>query len=300
LRDYRIEWPTVGLIAAAYAGLGGLVWFHTMIPWWVILPVGSYLGALHVSLQHEALHGHPTRSRRINELLVFITPHFWLPYARYRETHLAHHNDNYLTDPEYDPESYYMLPESWAKLSGFKKWLYTAHNTLAVRMLIGPAISIIRFWSSEFADIARGDRQKAKAWTMHTLSAAITLSYIVWCGMPVWQYLVLIAYPAISLSLVRSFCEHQAAEDVGERTIIVEASPFWSLLFLYNNLHVAHHSRPALAWYKIPSFYRAERETLIARNRGYMMRGYSEIFRRFLFTPKEPVSYPNPSWLRDR
>ena len=82
--------------------------------------------------------------------------------------------------------------------------------------------------------------------------------------MPLGQYLLLVAYPAISLSLVRSFCEHQAAADLGERTVIVEAAPVWSLLFLNNNLHVAHHTRPSLAWYRLPAYYRAERAALIA------------------------------------
>ena len=82
------------------------------------------------------------------------------------------------------------------------------------------------------------------------------------------------------------------------RTIIVEASPFWSLLFLNNNLHVAHHTRPALAWYKIPAYYRAERDQLIARNNGYMMKGYGEIFARFFLKAKEPIPYPNMNWLR--
>jgi fatty acid desaturase len=133
---------------------------------------------------------------------------------------------------------------------------------------------------------------------MHALASAITIWFVAWiCAMPLWQYLLLVAYPGISLALVRSYCEHQAAADVGERTIIVEASPFWSLLFLYNNLHVAHHTRPALAWYKLPAFYRAERERLIASNHGYMMDGYGEIFRRYFLKPKEPVPYPHPEWL---
>jgi len=117
-------------------------------------------------------------------------------------------------------------------------------------------------------------------------------------AMPLWKYLSLIAYPGISLALVRSFCEHQAAERVDHRTIIVEASPFWSLLFLNNNLHVAHHTRPTLAWYRIPAYYRAERDAMIARNNGYLMHGYGEIFRRFLLRAKEPVPYPHMEWLK--
>ena len=262
-----------------------------------MLVVGGYVAALHVSLQHEILHGHPTRHRRLNEALVFVSPHFWMPFQRYRTTHLRHHDDQHLTDPSLDPESYYLLPDSWARLPAPLRQLYTLNNTLAGRMLLGPVIGIVRFWGADLRAIARGDRKVAGAWLLHLAASGIWVAYVAVCGMPLGQYLLLVAYPAISLSLVRSFCEHQAAADQGERTVIVEAAPFWSLLFLNNNLHVAHHTRPSLAWYRLPAYYRAERAALIARNRGYVIHGYGEIFRRYLVRSKEPVAYPQPAWL---
>ena len=298
-RRRNVEWPTISLIAAVYAILMVIVWFHASLPWWLILPAGAYCTALHASLQHEVLHGHPTGNRRLNEAMVFATPALWLPYGRYKQTHLAHHNDSHLTDPRLDPESYYLLPESWAAMPGARRFLFEVNQTLAGRMLIGPAVSIVRFWSSEIRDILHGNRETAMAWAWFVAACGITAWYVVWvCGMPFWQYYLLIAYPGISLALVRSYCEHQAAEVVGHRTIIVEASPFWSLLFLYNNLHVAHHSRPSLAWYKLPAYYRAERDRLIAQNNGYLMRGYGEIFRRYFLSPKEPIAYPDMGWLK--
>ncbi len=299
LRRRGGEWPTVILIILVYAVLATLVWFHQQLSWWLIMAVGTYFAALHSSLQHEVLHGHPTGNRMINEALVFATPHFWLPYPRYRDTHLAHHNDAHLTDPVRDPESYYMLPEDWAALQGLKQSLYNMNNTLAGRMIMGPLIGIIRFWSADFLAIARGDGQIARAWAYHAGGSAITIAFV-WglAGMPLWQYILLAAYPGISLALVRSFCEHQAAENVSHRTIAVEAAPFWSLLFLNNNLHVAHHARPALAWYKLPAYYRAERERLVEGNNHYLMRGYGEIFRRYFLKAKEPVAYPNSRWLK--
>ena len=298
-RSRAVEWPTVGLIAAVYAVLMTIVWFHASLAWWVILPIGAYFAALYTSLQHEVLHGHPTGNRMLNEAMVFATPTLWLPYLRYKQTHLTHHNDHNLTDPQLDPESYYLLPEAWAEMTGIRRMLFAFNHTLAGRMAIGPAIGIARFWSGEFRDIARGDRAKMKAWAWFGLSAAVTLWFVVWAaGMPFWQYYFLIAYPGISLALIRSYCEHQGAEKIAHRTIIVEASPFWSLLFLNNNLHVAHHDRPALAWYKLPAFYKAERERLIAENNGYLMKGYGEIFRRFFLRAKEPIAYPNMNWLK--
>jgi fatty acid desaturase len=292
-----VEWPTLLVIAIVYATWGSVVWFHASLPWWLILALGSYAAALHTSLQHEVLHGHPTRSVLLNEALVFIMPTLWLPYKRYKDTHLAHHNNHNLTDPEKDPESYYMLPESWAQLGGVRQLLSQINHTLGGRMLLGPGISIVQFWSSELRDVVRGDRRKAKAWALFGIAAALTLGFVIWCGMPLWQYLLLIAYPGISLALVRSYCEHQAAEQIEHRTIIVECSYFWSLLFLNNNLHVPHHERPGLAWYDLPAYYRSERKQLIAQNNGYLM-SYAEIFKRYFFSAKEPIAYPRMDWLQ--
>ena len=296
-RIAKIEWPTIGLILVVYLVIGALVWFHGIIPWWLILPIGAYAACLQSSLQHEVLHGHPTRNRLVNEALVFVVPHLWLPYGRYRDTHLAHHNDANLTCPVLDPESYYILPDSWAAMPGFKRLLYTFNNTLLGRMLIGPAVGIVQFWSNEILQMLRGRRDIVKCWSLFVLSIIIVFSYVMWAGMPIWQYILLIAYPGVSLALVRSYCEHQAAEDVGSRTIVVEASWFWSLLFLNNNLHIAHHDRPAMPWYQLPAFYRVERTRFLAQNKNYVIMGYSEIFRRYFFTAKEPLAYPNMEWV---
>ena len=59
-------------------------------------------------------------------------------------THLRHHDDQHLTHPSLDPESYYLLPDSWARLPAPLRQLYTLNNTLAGRMLLGPVIGIVR------------------------------------------------------------------------------------------------------------------------------------------------------------
>lgn len=297
-RIARIEWPTVALIAAVYSVLIFLVWYHATLPWWVIMPIGAYAACLHSSLQHEVLHGHPTRNRTVNELLVFLIPHLWLPYGRYRDLHLKHHNNENLTCPVEDPESYYLLPDEWSEMQGIKRAIYTFNNTLFGRMLIGPAVGIIRFWSDEFMQMIKGRRDILKCWGGFVVSTVFVIGFVNWAGMPLWQYILLIAYPGISLALVRSFCEHQAAETIGERTIIVEASTFWSLLYLNNNLHIAHHERPRIAWFELPSYYRQEREQFLARNNYYLMRGYRQIFFKYFFKTKESVQYPNVSWLK--
>jgi fatty acid desaturase len=110
-----IEWPTVLLIAGLWVSFGLITWFHGQIPWWILAPVGAYLCALHGSLQHEALHGHPTRSTFFNELLLFPPITLWIPYRRYKKLHLIHHRNDFLTDPAEDPESYYFDPQAWER-----------------------------------------------------------------------------------------------------------------------------------------------------------------------------------------
>jgi fatty acid desaturase len=297
----QVEWPTVFLIATTYATLATLIWFHAALPFWIIVPVAGYLVALHGSLQHESVHGHPTRNPVLNELLVFINFSLWFPYRRYKRLHLIHHNDEHLTHPTMDPESLYMLPEDWARLGGPLKLLYTFNNTLAGRMLMGPFIATVRFWNDDLPKAFRGEPGVRAAWVLHAAACAITLIYAMGvCGMPLWQYVVMFAWPGISLSLIRSFCEHQAVADVGERTIVVESSRPLSLMFLNNNLHLAHHTQPRMAWYDLPAYYRSRRAELLEKNNGYLMHGYREIFRRYFFKPKEPVVYPDLGYFEDK
>jgi fatty acid desaturase len=293
----KVEWLTVFLIFFTYAALAAIMWFHEALPFWFIVPVAGYLVALHGSLQHEAAHGHPTRDSIINEALVFANFSLWFPYRRYKRLHLVHHNDENLTHPALDPESLYMFPDDWAKLPGLWKLLYTFNNTLAGRMIMGPFVATARFWSDDLRKALRGEPEVARAWVLHAIACAITLTYaLAICGIPLWKYLMMFVWPGIALSLIRSFCEHQAVADVGERTVVVEAGKIFSLMFLNNNLHVAHHTRPRMAWYELPAYYRAERETLLKQNNGYLMNGYREIFRRYFFKPKEPVAYPDLSY----
>ena len=121
----------------------------------------------------------------------------------------------------------------------------------------------------------------------------LVLIWVLWvCGLPLVEYLALFAYPGISLTLLRSFLEHQARDEVGERSVLVESGWPMSLLFLNNNLHALHHAEPGTPWYRLPARYRARRGELLARNGGYRYGGYGEIILRHLVRPKENPRHP--------
>jgi fatty acid desaturase len=281
-RNAAIEWPTVALFAFIYVAWLGLVIFHDAMPLWLWLPLAAWISAWWGSAQHEALHGHPTRNRAVNTALA--TPPFWLwlPFERYRQTHLTHHNDERLTDPLDDPESRYFTPEGWRELGPIGQKLVAMQGTLLGRLVIGPIWSVVVFWKDDLAAMRAGDRKLLNIWLWHALFVVLLLGFAVGIlGIPLWKYVLGFAYFGTALALIRSFAEHKAEERVEKRTAIVENSPVMGLLFLHNNLHVAHHKWPTVAWYRLPGLYRKNREALIQENGGLVYDSYRDVFARF-------------------
>ena len=291
-----IEWPTLALLTLCYA-----VWAigTTWAAGW-FLPLGMVLvalsAALHSSLCHEALHGHPTRYRWLNEALVFPALTLCIPYIRFRDTHLAHHQDAILTDPYDDPESNYLDAGVWERLSPWKQAVLNLNNRLAGRLLIGPIVSQVAFMAADWRAIRAGDRTVLLGWLWHIPALALVIWWMAALGqMPVWAF-VLASYAAISILKIRTFLEHQAHLRARGRTVIIEDRGLLAFLFLNNNLHVVHHMHPKLPWYRLPALYFANRDRYLARNDGYMFPSYGAIFRRYLFKAKDPV--PHPLWRR--
>jgi fatty acid desaturase len=205
---------------------------------------------------------------------------------------MRHHNDERLTDPYDDPESFYLAEGDWSQAGVLARALRRFNATFAGRMLIGPALAIWGFWRAEARLILAGDRAALGAWLRHAAGVAPVLALVWTAGMELWAYALLAAYPGVSLIMVRSYIEHRAAEHAAQRTAIVDAGWFWRLLFLNNNYHSVHHRYPSVAWYLIPGRWRAERDTLLDRNGQYYLPGYAAVAWRWLFRSREPVIHP--------
>ncbi|WP_363165757.1 fatty acid desaturase [Tabrizicola sp.] len=288
------EWPTVFVFVITYA-----LWaLGTTLLWPVsatlaILVTGIAIAQLS-SLAHEVLHGHPFRLQALSEALVFPATGLFIPYLRFKDTHLQHHHEPALTDPNDDPESNFCDPAVWARLPGIARLILRVNNTLAGRVLIGPLVGTATFLAMDLHLALRGDRRVMLAWALHLLGLALVLGWLLAVGtMPVWAYLAA-AYIGTALLKIRTYLEHRAHEAARARTVIIESRGPLSLLFLNNNFHVVHHMHPAVAWYKLPAMYAARKDHYRRRNEAYVYRSYTEIFRRYLFTPKDPV--PHPVW----
>ncbi|ATN37529.1 fatty acid desaturase (plasmid) [Rhizobium sp. ACO-34A] len=290
----RIEWPTVLLAVVIYGGFLAVTWWWQSLPVLLVAAIGAWLIAWQGSLQHEVIHGHPTRNQWINDAIGWPPISLWLPYAIYKQSHLVHHRDEYLTDPIEDPESYYFTQVAWNAMGSVGQTLSRWNTTLLGRLTIGPAVMLFVFLTQEALMILRGDRQRGMIWFRHGLGVAVVLFWVLYiCGMPFWLYFLGFVYAGAALSRLRSYAEHRYADSYAERTAIVENSPLFGLLFLYNNLHVLHHERPGVPWYHIPALYRRDREVLVALNGGLLYDGYLDVARRYLLTPHHDPRHPH-------
>ena len=289
----RVEWPTLALGAGIYAAWLALTFWHERIPVWLLISVGAYLIAWHSSFQHEVLHGHPTRSRVINWWFGYPPLALWLPFERYRITHLTHHHDERLTDPFDDPETNYLEPGVWQRMGPLQRRLIRMQSVLLGRLTIGPFWNIGCWLVSEGRAVLAGNRAIARAWAGHVPGVVLVLVWVKGiAGMSLWLYCAGLVIPGTALMMIRSYAEHRAEAAIARRTAVVEGAGPLSLLYLFNNLHAAHHERPSLRWYALPAYYRQNRARLLAGNGGLVYRGYQDVFRRYLLRAHDQSPHP--------
>jgi fatty acid desaturase len=292
------EWPTLAMLGMCYAvwAVAGFAVFPHYPA--VALGVMAVAAALFASLQHEVLHGHPTRNANFNELLVAIPLAVFYPYRRFKQMHLRHHNDERLTDPYDDPESWFRSAADYGRLGAPVRWLLRINNTFVGRLVLGPALMVVAFYATEPARLWRGERDVRQAWLNHAAGLAVLL-YIVhgMMGINPLLYVAAVAYGGTAIIAIRTYCEHRWDENSDGRTVIVERGGIFGLLFLNNNLHLVHHKLPRVPWYALPALYRAERDEWRRRNGGYVFGSYWDIARAFAFRAKDPVVHP--AWRKE-
>lgn len=278
-----VEWPTLLVALAVYGGWFALTRWHDRLPGPVLALAGAWLVAWHGSLQHETIHGHPTRSPLANAAIGFPPLSLWLPYALYRRSHLAHHASPWITHPVHDPESRYLADDgrAWG-------WIGTLQSTLVGRLAVGPAVAVAALLREEAGRLRRTPLAAARDWLPHLAAVAMVVAWLEWTGLGVVRYALLVVYPATALTLLRSFVEHRADLPGPARAATVGRGGLLGLLYLNNNLHAAHHERPGLPWYRLPALQRRRASGGAAH--GY--RGYGEIVRRFAFAPHDVLLHP--------
>ena len=287
----RVAYPVV-LIVAVTVGWAAVTACAGSLGVPLAVAALALLLALHSSLQHEVIHGHPTGVRAIDEALVFPAFGLLVPYGRFRDQHLAHHHDPLLTDPYDDPESNYLDPAVWLRLPRPVRALLAANNTLLGRMAIGPFVGTFVLWRDDWRAFRAGNRGVGRAWVLHGLALVPVAAWLGLAGtMPLLAYL-LGCWGGLAILRIRTFLEHQAHARAAARSVIIEDRGPLAFLFLNNNFHAVHHAHPRLPWYRLPGEYARRREHFLRKNGGYRYRSYGAVFARHLFRRKDPVAHP--------
>lgn len=292
---WRSELPTWLLIGVIYGG-----WFAVMLNAQMLgrLPATLLLIVFtgwYMSLQHELIHGHPTRWPRVNQLFGTLPLAVWYPYGLYRDSHLAHHRNHTLTEPDEDPETYYLSPARWAKLRRWQQQLIHLRNTFLGRLLLGPLLDVAATFGGMWQALRRGDRPAIAMWLLHGTLLATMFFWMARQGFsPLW-YLLAVSYPALALTKVRSFYEHRAADDPLARSVNNEAAWPWRMLFLNLNYHSVHHDLPGVPWYGLRRLYLRDRDHYYQRNHGFRVAGYRVWLRQFWVRPVGVNVHPGRS-----
>ncbi|QHF53837.1 fatty acid desaturase [Pseudomonas sp. S49] len=289
----RTEWPTWLLLIGVYGGWFAIVlnsqWLGRGLSTLLLVP----LLVLWLSVQHELLHGHPTRWTLLNKILGYAPFAVWYPYTLYRDSHLLHHRDEDLTVPGVDPESRYLTRAGWQGSSLFERSLHWLNKTVLGRFATGAPLALLALAGEELRRLKNGERQAWLMWLTHGAFTLLMLGFVArYSVLPVWHYLLLISVPALSIAMIRSYYEHRPHAQPEQRTVLNEAGWPWRWFFLNLNFHLVHHDLPKLAWYDLPTVYRMHREQWIARSGGFLVRGYGEFWRRNVFRPIDSPEHP--------
>lgn len=287
-----VQWPTLALIVFCYTAIAVVTYFSSYTTPWLTVPTLAVLLALHSSLQHELLHGNPFKQTWLNDLLAFPAVGLLVPYIRFKDTHLAHHHDENLTDPYDDPEANYLDPINWANHPCWLQRLYRYNNTLLGRMILGPFIGMFSFYPADALNALKGDRAITKAYVWHLAGVLLAAIWIIGIANWTWLQWLAAAYGGMLILRIRTYLEHQANENVPARTAIVQDRGPLAWLFLFNNFHCVHHQHPRMPWYKLPGYYRKHQSHFDELNEHYTFRHYGQVFKQFLFRAKDPVPHP--------
>ncbi|MEO6124921.1 MAG: fatty acid desaturase [Ilumatobacteraceae bacterium] len=287
------DWPTLLAIAIFWSMLIGTVLLADHIQTVVAIAILGVLGGFYMSLQHEVIHGHPTRWRWMNWSMVGIPLGLVLPFTRYYDAHVAHHNSD-LTNPVDDPESFYVLASTWDHAGPTYRRFLTANRTLAGRLTMGPFVTAFRGIPGDLR-LARHDPAVRLAWLTHIVAASFVITALYESPLQIWVFLVGFVYIGSMLTSLRSFAEHRVL--VGgvadaPRSAVVRSGWFFSLLFLNNNLHYTHHQLPGAAWFRLPELTKVLDSANVVADSAGTYAGYGEVARRFMFRPFEQPVHP--------
>ena len=132
----------------------------------------------------------------------------------YRESHLEHHRDEHLTDPDRG-SGILLFHQGWPGSGWVQpgKLLARWNTTLLGRLTIGPAVMLLSFLVTGKAVAAGRRTGQGTHLGGHMIGVAAVLFWVtVICGMPFWLYFFGFVYLGAAMTRLRSYAEHRYAD----------------------------------------------------------------------------------------
>ena len=288
------ECPTWLLIIVTYSAWMILTYHYESIPLWISILTGSILVCLHGSLQHEAIHNHPTKIDWLNTTLVSFPLGIWMPYLLYKKFHLNHHETPKLSHPGLDTESFYVSQSTWNNIGPLAQSILWINQTILGRLIIGPPLFIITSIFTELKKVSSLSHERLTIYLNYVIFFIPTYYWIaIYCNINFLDYFLFIALPGHSLTMLRSYFEHKPGKNNSLSTAIIEGCPITRLVYLNNNYHLIHHLQQNLPWFKIKAEFEQNKEHYLNVNQHYYFKHHYELMIRYLFQPKDSPIHPH-------
>ena len=241
---------TVSQIALGFAYYHGLIWL--CVP--LILLASHFMHGILVGF-HEASHGHPRKSRLLNEVDGIIIGTFsFMSFSLYRAAHQKHHS-HLATERDV---------ELWPFVSvGTPRWArrLAAFIELNCGILFTPFLFLRVFLKKD--SFIKNKRVRRRIWMEYALIAGFwTLAFITVSLFHVWDYyLWVFLLPGViagNLQSWRKYIEHVGLRGhtarSATRSIVADnwSGRLFSLTLLHEPLHGIHHVKMALPFEKLP------------------------------------------------
>ncbi|NWG30658.1 MAG: fatty acid desaturase [Rhodocyclaceae bacterium] len=260
----------------------------------MLLPLSPAWGGLLVPLvlltnswwafQHEAMHGTLLHDKRANRLIGRLHAiAFGASFDLLRWGHLLHHAHSRTIRErsevhEGERPSVGFVVAYYLRIGG---GLYLAEVIGTLVLLLPRAVLVRLVGYLDRPDNVVGElgvrlleAPVLRAARIDALCVLLFHTGVFWFyGEYAWMYALALAGRALAVSFVDNAFHYGTALDEPRRAMNLALPPPLSALILHFNLHGAHHLRPGLPWWQLPSYHRAH-------DLGYQHAWWPALFRQ--------------------
>ena len=271
---YRAGWQVLNSVGA-YVGLWGLMYlthFH-LHSWWLTIALALLAGTLLVRvfiIFHDCGHGSFVKSRKVNNVLGFITGLLtFTPYYHWRWEHSVHHATSGDLSQRGMGDVWTLTVKEYLESSRWKKLAYRLFRNPIVMFVIGPIFLFIVL--ERFPTRKAKPREKRSVWLMNFAVVALAGILISIFGFLPWLAIQFTAMTiASSIGVWMFYVQHQfedtywrSREQWDYTTSAMAGSSFYKLPSILNwfsgniGYHHIHHLNHKIPFYRLPEAMKA-------------------------------------------